>query len=106
MGVMVMTSAGRKMHQAIGTSAGFGVAVAAPGVVGFVVFGWGADELPPWSYGYFSAPAFAAMAVMAAVAAPFGAKLAHRIDGNRLSKLFGFYVLIAALSIAIDVFLR
>jgi uncharacterized protein len=104
LGVIIMTMAGRSMHQAIGTSAGFGVAVAAPGIAGFIASGWNADGLPPLSVGYVNVPAFAAMAVMAAVSAPLGARLAHRVDGAVLSKLFGGYVLLAAIGLIIDVY--
>ncbi len=104
-GVMVMTMAGRSMHQAIGTSAGFGIAVAVPGATGFVLSGWGVDGLPPLSAGYVNGAAFAAMALTAAIAAPIGARLSHRLDGRRLSQIFGAYVLVAASSLVLDVFL-
>ena len=104
LGVMVMTASGRAMHQAVATSAGFGVAVAAPGVIGFIYSGFDAPELPPGSLGYFSTPAFAVMAVMAGLAAPVGARLAHRLNAEILSRLFGVYVLIAAIGLLIDVF--
>ncbi len=103
-GIMVMTLAGRSMHQAIATSAGFGVAVAAPGVLGFILSGWSTAGLPPGSLGFVNGPAFLAMALMAAVAAPLGATLSHRVRGDLLSKLFGAYVLIAAIALAADVF--
>jgi len=105
LGVIFMTMAGRSMHQAIGTSAGFGVAVAVPGITGFILSGWGLEGLPPLSMGYVNLPAFVAMAVMAAISAPLGARLAHRVDGAILSKLFGGYVLLAAVSLIIDVFI-
>jgi uncharacterized membrane protein YfcA len=104
MGVMVMTVAGRTMHQAIATSAGFGVAVAAPGVVGFILSGLAAEALPPLSIGYVNLPAFLAMAVMAGIAAPLGAKAAHNLDADLLSKGFGAYVLVAAGALSVDVF--
>ena len=103
-GVLVMTMAGRPMHQAIATSAGFGIAVAVPGVIGFIISGWGAPGLPPTSFGFVNAAAFAAMAVTAAFAAPAGARLAHRLDGALLSKVFGVYVFAAAIGLVWDVF--
>lgn len=103
-GVMVMTASGRAIHQAIATSAGFGVAVAGPGVVGFMFAGRLESALPPGSLGYFNGPAFAAMALMAGIAAPMGALVAHRVQGDLLSKLFGGYVLIAAIGLVLDVF--
>lgn len=104
LGVMIMTASGRAIHQAVATSAGFGVAVAVPGLAGFIWSGQNTIGLPPGSFGFFNVPAFAAMAVMAAVAAPIGARLAHRTNGALLSKLFGIYVLIAALGLVVDMF--
>ncbi|MEO1136526.1 MAG: sulfite exporter TauE/SafE family protein [Pseudomonadota bacterium] len=103
-GVMVMTFAGRSMHQAVATSSGFGVAVAAPGVLGFVLTGLAAEVLPPMSLGYVNLPAFAVMAVMAGIAAPIGARAAHRLNADLLSRAFGAYVLVAAAALAWDVF--
>ncbi len=106
LGVMVMTMSGRSMHQAIGTSAGFGMAVAVPGVAGFVLAGWSVDGLPPLSLGYVNGPTFVLMATMAGIAAPLGARLAHQVNAMILSKLFGAYVFFAALSLGADVFFK
>ena len=103
-GVMVMTWAGRSIHQAVATAAGFGVAVAVPGAAGFVISGFGFAGLPPLSIGFVNIPAFFALALMSAIAAPIGAALAHRTNGDVLSKLFGVYVLAAAAGLLWDVF--
>lgn len=103
-GVMVMTLGGRTMHQAIATAAGFGVAVAVPGVSSFIFSGWAVEGLPEGSLGYVNIPAFAVMALMAGVAAPLGAKLAHRLDAVLLSRVFGLYILAAATAMLWDVF--
>ncbi|MEX0644654.1 MAG: sulfite exporter TauE/SafE family protein [Parvularculaceae bacterium] len=103
-GVMVMTWSGRTMHQAVATASGFGVAVAVPGAAGFLLSGLGHEGLPPLSLGFINLPAFAAMAAMSAIAAPFGARLAHRTKGDLLSKLFGLYVLSAAAGLIWDMF--
>lgn len=104
-GVMVMTLAGRTMHQAIGTSAGFGLAVAVPGVAGFMISGLGADGLPAGSIGYVNLMAFTAMALSAGLAAPVGARLAHRLDALLLSRVFGVYVIAAGAAVALDIFI-
>jgi uncharacterized membrane protein YfcA len=103
-GVMVMTWSGRSIHQAVATASGFGVAVAAPGAAGFILSGLGHNDLPPFSLGYVNLAAFAAMAAMSALAAPAGARLAHRLAGDLLSKLFGVYILAAALALLLDMF--
>lgn len=103
-GVMVMTWSGRTIHQAVATASGFGVAVAVPGAAGFALSGLGHEGLPPLSLGFVNLPAFAAMAAMSAIAAPYGARLAHRTKGDLLSKLFGLYVLAAAAGLIWDMF--
>lgn len=103
-GVMVMTWSGRTMHQAVATASGFGVAVAVPGALGFIFSGLGHEGLPPLSAGFVNIPAFAAMAAASAIAAPMGARLAHRMKGDLLSKLFGVYVLAAAAGLVWDMF--
>ncbi len=105
LGVMVMTLAGRTMHQAIATSAGFGVAVAAPGVIAFMVAGWSATGLPPLGLGYVNIAAFLVMALTAGIAAPIGARAAHKLNAGLLSKIFGAYVLAAAGALVWDIFL-
>ena len=103
-GVMVMTLAGRTMHAAIATSADFGIAVAVPGVVGFMVSGFSAPGLPMGSLGFVNGPTFVTLAIMAGIAAPLGARAAHQLDGDLLSKIFGVYVLLAAGTLTWDVF--
>lgn len=103
-GVLVMRSAGRSIHQAVATASGFGIAVAAPAVIGFIVAGLGVDGRPPAAIGYVEAPAFLAMALVGAVAAPIGARLAHRSRGELLSALFSLYVASAAIALLVDIF--
>lgn len=105
-GVMVMTWSGRTIHQAVATASGFGVAVALPGAAGFILSGLGHAGLPPFSLGFVNGPAFVAMALASALAAPIGARLAHRTRGDLLSKLFALYVLLAAAGLVWDVFVR
>ncbi len=103
-GVMVMRWAGRSIHQAVATASGFGVAVAVPGVIGFLIAGLNADGRPPASIGFVEIPAFVAMAIAGAIAAPLGARLAHKVKGERLSILFALYIAVAAIALIVDVF--
>jgi uncharacterized membrane protein YfcA len=60
-----------------------------------VVQGWSVAGLPPASLGYVYLPAFAVIVVMSMLAAPFGARLAHRLPVRRLRMVFAlmFYAL-------------
>ena len=86
-GVTLMTLSGKSIRQAVATAAGFGVAIGAPGAIGFIVNGWG-HEVVPWSLGYVNGPGFALLASCAFFVAPVGAKLAHDLPERTLKRLF------------------
>ena len=87
--------------QAVATASGFGMAIGAAATVGFVFFGWDAPGRPPLSLGYVNLPAALIMGVLTALTAPFGARLAHRLDRRVLRKAFAVYLLLTALSVVV-----
>ena len=94
--VLVMTTCGRKIHQAVATAAGFGVIIALPGAIGFAIIGMGQEDLLPGSIGYINVIAALAVTSMSVITAPMGAKLAHALDGNKLKKVFGIYLILTS----------
>ncbi|MBN8528813.1 MAG: sulfite exporter TauE/SafE family protein [Caulobacterales bacterium] len=98
-GGMLMILCGRPIHQAVATASGFGMVIGAAATLGFVVFGWDAAGRPPWSLGYVNLPAAAVMGVVTTLVAPFGARLAHRLDKRVLKKAFAAYLALTALSV-------
>ncbi|MEM9839738.1 MAG: sulfite exporter TauE/SafE family protein [Pseudomonadota bacterium] len=92
-GVVLLTLAGRPMHQAVGTASGFGLAIAVPGALGFLAIGLGQAGIAG-AIGYVHAFAFLAIALGTLIFAPVGAALAHRLPAPRLSAFFGVYLLI------------
>ncbi|MCI5043132.1 MAG: sulfite exporter TauE/SafE family protein [Aquisalinus sp.] len=103
MGVIVLTAFGRTIHQAIATAAGFGLAIAVPGTLGFLLVGWGQAGLPPLSIGFVSLPAFLIIASMTTITAPIGANIAHRLDDTWLNRIFAIYLTITAGLMILDV---
>lgn len=95
-GVTLMTLCGRTMHQAVGTGAGFGVAIGLPAAITAIILGWGREGLPPGSLGYVNLIAFALIASLTVTMAPVGARLAHALDAARLKKLFGVLLALVA----------
>ncbi len=91
-----MTLFGRGMHQAVATSAGVGVLISIPGVIGFVVAGWGAEDMPPFSLGYVNLLAAAVIMPVTLFLAPYGARLAHRLSRRQLEIGFGVFLLFVA----------
>lgn len=100
-GGMLMTLCGRPIHQAVATASGFGMAIGAAATAGFIVFGWDASGRPPLSLGYVNVPAAVVMGLLTMVAAPLGARLAHRLDRRVLRKAFAGYLLLTAMSVAV-----
>jgi uncharacterized protein len=100
-GSAVMTLAGRPIHQAVATASGFGVAIAIPATLGFVITGWQLEGRPPLSLGYVNVPGFIILAVLTGAVAPYGAKLAHRLNKTALRRAFGAYLAFTAIMVAV-----
>lgn len=92
-----MTWCNVKLHQAIGTSAALGFAIAVPGAIGYIATGWQAPSLPPGSLGFIYLPAFAGFVMGSIMTAPLGARTAHRLPVKKLRKIFAFALYALAL---------
>ena len=84
------------IRQAVGTSAAVGLIIAVPGTIGFMISGFGAEGLPPLSLGYVSLLGFVVLVPMTALAAPWGAKLAHAIRPRLLRLCFAAFLAITS----------
>lgn len=96
--VPTIAALGATMHQAVGTGAAIGVFIAVAGTVGFVISGWSASGLPPLSVGYINVPALLLIGVLAALMAPLGAALAHRLEQKTLKRVFAVFLLVVGLN--------
>ncbi|MBW3097989.1 sulfite exporter TauE/SafE family protein [Pseudohoeflea coraliihabitans] len=91
-----MTLYGRPVHQAVATSAGIGVLISAPGLVGYIWAGWGEAGLPLLSTGFINWIAVAMMAPLSMLFAPLGVMVAHALDKRHLEIAFGIFLLTVA----------
>ena len=96
--VPTLVAFGATMHAAVGTSAAIGVAIALSGTLGFAISGWGVAGLPPLSIGYINLAALLLVAVLAALFAPLGARLAHRLDQKALKTVFAVFLVVVGLN--------
>jgi len=80
------------IRNAVGTSAACGLPIAVAGMIGYVIAGWGAKDLPPWSTGYIYWPAFAGIIATSLLFAPLGAKLAHTLPAAALKRVFAVFL--------------
>lgn len=74
--------------ESVATSAACTLVVAVAGTAAFVYNGWSVPNLPQPALGYVYLPAVAGFAVASMLAAPVGARLAHRLPRNALRRAF------------------
>jgi uncharacterized membrane protein YfcA len=76
------------LRRAIGTAAAVGLPIAMAGTAGYMLQGLRADGLPAASLGYVYLPALVLVAGASMLAAPCGARVAHRLPVKRLRIVF------------------
>lgn len=84
---------GATMHKAVGTGAAIGVFIALAGTLGFIISGWSVAGRPPLSLGYINVVALVLVGVTAALCAPIGAALAHRLQQRTLKVTFAVFLI-------------
>jgi uncharacterized protein len=73
------------------------VIISLVGTVGFIIAGLPYQALmPPLSVGYVSLLGVALMAPVSALAAPYGARIAHALSRRKLELAFGIFLWIVA----------
>jgi uncharacterized membrane protein YfcA len=93
--VPLLNASGRDVLRAVGTSSVFGVFIAVPAAAGFIMAGWSLPDLPPFALGYVNFLALAAIIPTSMLAAPLGAKLAHRVSKKTLNSVFAAFLLVS-----------
>ncbi len=94
--VPILTLCAAPIHRAVGTSALFGLLIAVPGTVGFMLSGAGNPLLPVASAGYVNLIGFALIVPATVACAPLGAAIAHGLSRRWLSFAFGMFLLLVA----------
>ncbi|MER2508746.1 sulfite exporter TauE/SafE family protein [Amaricoccus sp.] len=97
-GVPLMRLHGVPIHRAIGTASGFGMVIAVPSVIGFLLTGWGTPGRPPLTLGMVNLPAFVLVVGTTMITTPWGVRLAHAMNAKPLKRVFGGFLIIVALN--------
>jgi uncharacterized membrane protein YfcA len=84
------------IHHAVGTSAALGFPIAVAGMIGYLVAGWNATNLPPFAFGYIYLPGLVGVVAVSMLVAPYGARLAHRLPVKQLKRAFGGFLALLA----------
>jgi len=95
---IVLTLYGKTIHQAVATSSGLGVPITIVGTLGYILAGLPHRALlPPLSLGFVSLIGLVIMAPVSSFAAPYGARLAHRLSRRNLEVAFSVFLLLVSL---------
>ncbi len=81
--------------RAVGTSSACGVGIGLAAALGYATRST-VPGMPAGSWGYVVMPAALGIAATSLLAAPYGAKLAHRLSGSNLRRIFAVFLLAVA----------
>ena len=96
MNVPILKFFGYSINKAIGSAAAIGFLIALFGATGFLFTGSYLNSNLPLSVGFLNIPAFLIFIPITTFMARLGAKTVHRIDRDKISKLFGIFLLVVA----------
>ncbi|GAL10719.1 protein of unknown function DUF81 [Vibrio astriarenae] len=96
MSVPFLNRHGIEMRRAVGSSSVCGSVLAIAGMVGFILNGVSADDLPPYSLGYIYLPALLAVSLVSALTTRFGAMMATSMPTVQLKRLFAVFLFFVA----------
>ena len=102
--VALLAMMSQPIHRAVGTAALFGLLIAVPGTIGFIINGWGDPRLPVASLGYVNLIGVALIAPMTVAMAPLGARLAHRLSKRQLTTFFGLFLFVVSVRMLLRAF--
>ena len=97
-GVPLMSLFNTPIHRAVATAAGFGVIIAVPSVIGFLLLPIDPASRPPLTVGAVNLVAFLVVIAMTLITAPLGVKLAHAMDPKPLKRVFALVLTLVAVN--------
>ena len=104
MNVPILKFFGYSINKAIGSAAAIGFLIAIFGTIGFLITGNYLNAKIPLSIGFINIPAFLIFIPITSFMAKIGARTVHKIDQNKISKYFGFFLLIISLKFLFEYF--
>jgi uncharacterized membrane protein YfcA len=95
-GVPLMSLFSMPIHRAVGTASGFGILIAVPAVIGFLLMP--VTGAPPLTVGAVNLPAFAIVIGSTLLTTPWGVALAHRMNPKPLKRAFAVFLTLVSLN--------
>ena len=88
---------GLSVHRAVGTASFFGICISLPGVVSLLIAGETPADAPAGTLSLFYLPGLAAVALLATLFAPVGARLGKRLSELSLRRFFAVFLVLVGL---------
>ena len=104
MNVPILKFFGYSINRAIGSAAAIGFFIAVFGAFVFLILGFFLKTNLPLSIGFINIPAFLIFIPITTIMARIGASTVHKIEKNKISKLFGIFLIIVASKFLYDYF--
>ena len=104
MNVPILKFFGYSINRAIGSAAAIGFFIAVFGAFVFLILGFFLKTNLPLSIGFINIPAFLIFIPITTIMARIGANTVHKIEKNKISKLFGIFLIIVASKFLYDYF--
>lgn len=98
LGVPLMSLHNTPIHRAVATAAGFGVLIAVPSAIGFLMMTVEPSSRPPYTIGAVNIPSFLLVIIMTTFTAPIGVKIAHSLNPKPLKRVFGVFLILVAVN--------
>lgn len=95
-GVPLLTLYNLPIHRAVATASGFGVLIAVPSVLGFLLLP--VTDAPPGTVGAVNLPAFLVVIATTTLTTPLGVRLAHAMNPKPLKRAFALFLTLVALN--------
>ncbi len=102
-GVTLLSLFNQPIHRAVGTAALLGFVIAVPATIGYVLAGWDEPGRPIASLGYVNLLGVALIIPSTILMAPLGAAAAHRLSRRWLSRIFGTFLVVTGIRLAMEV---
>ncbi|QDF27559.1 sulfite exporter TauE/SafE family protein [Halarcobacter anaerophilus] len=80
------------IHKAVSTASLFGLIISIPATAGYIIVGWNVENLPFASTGYINWIAFIILVPMTMFFAPYGVKLAYKLNVKQLKLAFAIFL--------------
>lgn len=84
-------------HLATGTASALGLVIAIPSAITYCFAHFSISDFPPWTLGLVSIPVFIVFVPLTIIGAQIGVKIAHKMNGLILRKVFSIFLFLMAL---------